>query len=141
MTNTSFGDKYSDHFVQEILKSVSSIALVGASADPSKPSNKVLQFLIGAGYDVIPVNPRPDVTEICGLKVYPSLESIDRTVDMVDVFRPSGELADIAHEATEIGAKVLWAQLGIHDDEAERIAEQGGMKVVMDRCPKIELAG
>lgn len=64
----------------------------------------------------------------------------ERTVDMVDVFRPSGELAGIVHEAKDIGAKVLWAQLGIHDEEAERMAEQSGMRVVMDRCPKIELA-
>ena len=141
MTETRYGDKYSDDYIQQILGSVRCIAMVGASADPSKPSNKVLQFLVGAGYDVVPVNPRPDVTEICGLKVYPSLESIDQTVDMVDVFRPSGELSGIARQAQEIGASVLWAQLGIHDEEAERIAEQGGMKVVMDRCPKIELTG
>lgn len=139
MTNTRFGDKYSDDYIQQILGSVSRIAMVGASADPSKPSNKVLQFLIGAGYDVVPVNPRPDVTEICGLKVYPSLKSIEQTVDMVDVFRPSGELSGIAREAQEMGASVLWAQVGIHDEEAERIAEQSGMQVVMDRCPKIEL--
>jgi len=125
---------------REILGSVRSIAMVGASAEPSKPSNRVLQFLIGAGYDVIPVNPRSDMAEICGLRVYPSLlKSIERTVDMVDVFRPSGELPGIVREAQEIGAKVFWAQLGIHDEEVERIAEQGGMKVVMDRCPKIEL--
>jgi len=139
MTNTSYGEKYSDDYVQEILGSVRSIAMVGASAEPSKPSNRVLQFLIGAGYDVIPVNPRLDMAEICGLRVYPSLKSIERTVDMVDVFRPSGELPGIVREAQEIGAKVFWAQLGIHDEEVERIAEQGGMKVVMDRCPKIEL--
>ena len=140
MTNARYGAKYSDGYVQQLLGAVKSIAMVGASAEPSKESNQVMQFLLAAGYDVIPVNPRPDVTEICGLRVYPSLKSIEQTVDMVDVFRPSGELVGIAHEAQEIGAKVLWAQLGIHDEEAERIAEQAGMKVVMDRCPKIELA-
>lgn len=140
MTNTRYGAKYSDDYIQELLGSVRSIAMVGASADPDKPSNQVLQFLTGAGYEVIPVNPRPDVTEICGLRVYPSLQSIERPVDMVDVFRPSSELEGIVREAQQIGANVFWAQLGIHDEKAERIAEQGGMKVVMDRCPKIELA-
>lgn len=140
MTNTRHGDAYSDDYVQKILESVRTIAMVGASADPAKPSNEVLQFLTRFGYEVIPVNPRPDVTEICGLTVYPSLESIDRPVDMVEVFRPSHELAAIARQSVEIGAKVLWGQLGIHDDEAARIAEGGGLSVVMDRCPKIELA-
>jgi len=140
MTHTGRGAAYSDAYVDDILGSVRTIAMVGASADPRKPSHDVLQVLIRAGYDMIPVNPRPDLTEILGLKVYPSLQSIDRPVDMVDVFRPSGQLAGIAGEAVEIGAKVLWAQLGIHDDEAARIAERGGLAVVMDRCPKIELA-
>ena len=140
MTTTSYGSKYSDDHVQQILGSVRCIAVVGASADPSEPSHQVLQSLVGAGYDVIPVNPRPDLADICQLKVYPSLKSIERTVDMVDVFQPSGELVGIVHEALEIGAKVLWAQPGIYDEEAERIADQSGMKVVMDRCPRIELA-
>lgn len=140
MTYTNPGDLYSSDYVQNILDSVRTIAMVGASADAAKPSHEVLQFLIEAGYDMIPVNPRPDVTEICGLTVYPSLQSIDRPVDMVEVFRPSHELAAIARQAVEIEAKVFWAQLGVHDDEAARIAEGGGLKVVMDRCPKIELA-
>ena len=140
MTYTDHREACSDAHVAEILGSVRTIAMVGASADPAKPSHDVLQVLVAAGYDVIPVNPRADLTEILGLEVYPSLKSIDRPVDMVDVFRPSGELAGIAREAVEIGARVLWAQLGIHDEEAARIAEEGGLAVVMDRCPKIELA-
>ena len=140
MTYTDRGEAYSDTCVHEILGSIRTIAMVGASPDRTKPSHDVLQFLIGAGYDVIPVNPRADLSEIGGLKVYPSLQSIDRPVDMVDVFRPSRELAAIAREAVEIKARVLWAQLGIHDDVAARIAEDGGLKVVMDRCPKLELA-
>jgi predicted CoA-binding protein len=139
MTKTGHGAGESDACVDEILGSVKTIAMVGASADETKPSHHVLRFLIDAGYEMIPVNPRPDLTEILGLKVYPSLRSIDRPVDMVDVFRPSEELAGIASEAVEIGATVLWAQLGVRDDEAARIAEAGGLKVVMDRCPKIEL--
>ncbi len=139
MTYTDHSAEYSDAWVDEILGSVKTIAMVGASADETKPSHHVLRFLSDAGYEMIPVNPRPELTEILGLKVYPSLESIDRPIDMVDVFRPSEELAGIASKAVETGAGVLWAQLGVHDDEAARIAEAGGLKVVMDRCPKIEL--
>lgn len=139
MTKTDHGEAYSDDYLQGILGSVSTIAMVGASANSNKASYVVLKVLSSAGYDMIPVNPRPDVTEIHGLKAYPSLKSIDRPVDMVEVFRPARELAEIAREAVEIGAKVLWAQIGIHDQEAARIAEEGGLKVVMDRCPAIEL--
>jgi len=133
MIYTDHGQAYSDHDVLEILNSVKTIAMVGASADEAKPSYHVLRFLIEAGYEMIPVNPRPDLTEILGQKVYPSLQSIYRPVDMVDVFRPSAELAGIASVAVDIGASVLWAQLGIHDDEAARIAEASGLRVVMDR--------
>ena len=139
MTHSDTDDRYSNGRCREILGSVRTIAMVGASADPGKPSHTVLRVLIEAGYEVIPVNPRPDVTEIRGLEVYPSLQSIDRPVDMVDVFRPSRELAEIARDAVAIQAQVLWAQLGIQDDEAARIAADGGLEVVMDRCPKIEL--
>lgn len=139
MTHTDHGAGNSDAYVDEILGSVKTIAMVGASADEHKPSHQVLRFLIDAGYDMIPVNPRPDLAEILGLRVYPSLQSIDRPVDMVEVFRPSEELPGIASAAVDIGAGVLWAQLGIHDDEAARIARTGGLKVVMERCPKIEL--
>ena len=88
---------------------------------------------------MIPVNPRQDVTEIRGIKVYPTLASIDRPVDMVEVFRRPEDLPGIAREAVDIGAKVLWGQIGVVNAEAARIAEDGGMKVVMNRCPKIEL--
>ena len=126
--------------IRALLERIRTIAMVGASANPAKPSHEVLRVLREAGYEVIPVNPRADVTEIQGLAVYPSLHAIDRPVDMVDVFRPSRELAGIAREAVAIGAKVLWGQLEIRDEEAARIAEAGGLRVVMDRCPKIELA-
>ncbi|HKJ95197.1 MAG TPA: CoA-binding protein [Gammaproteobacteria bacterium] len=139
MTQEHPAEGHSDADVRAILGSVRTIAMVGASANPSKPSYEVLQVLRQAGYDLIPVNPRSDLAEIQGLAVYPSLQSIDRPVDMVDVFRPSREFAAIAREAVDIGAKVLWGQLGIHDDEAARIAAAGGLSVVMDRCPKIEL--
>ncbi|MCZ7596954.1 MAG: CoA-binding protein [Gammaproteobacteria bacterium] len=113
--------------------------MVGASPDRTKFSYGVLRVLHETGYDMIPVNPRPEVSEIRELRVYPSLASIDRPVDMVQVFRPSRELVEIANEAVDIGAKVLWSQLGIRNDEAARIAEKAGLKVVMNRCPKIEL--
>ncbi len=113
--------------------------MVGASPDKTKFSYGVLRVLHETGYQMIPVNPRSDVTEIRGLKVYRSLQAIDRTIDMVEVFRNSDHLLDIARESVLIGAKVLWAQIGVFDKEAARIAEDGGMRVVMNRCPKIEL--
>ncbi|WP_070987354.1 CoA-binding protein [Halofilum ochraceum] len=139
MTYTNHDDGYSEEYLQEILKSVKTIAMVGASPDKTKFSYGVLRVLSETGYDMIPVNPRPDITEIRGLKVYPSLKAIDRPVDMVEVFRAPEELPAIAREAVEIGAKVLWGQIGVRNDEAARIAEDAGLKVVMDRCPKIEL--
>jgi predicted CoA-binding protein len=130
---------YSDAYLQEILKSVKTIAMVGASPDKTKFSYGVLRVLHETGYDIIPVNPNAVVAEIRGLKVHPTLKSIDRPVDMVQVFRNPEELPQIAREAVAIGAKVLWGQLGVRNDEAARIAEDAGLKVVMDRCPKIEL--
>jgi predicted CoA-binding protein len=130
---------YSDDYLQGILKSVKTIAMVGASPDKTKFSYGVLRVLHETGYDMVPVNPRPDVTEIRGLKVYPSLASIDRPVDMVEVFRRSEDLMEIAREAIAIDAKVLWGQIGVVDHEAARLAEDAGMQVVMNRCPKIEL--
>lgn len=139
MTYVNHDEGYSEEYLQDILNSVHTIAMVGASPDKTKFSYGVLRVLSETGYDMIPVNPRPDITEIRGLKVYPSLQSIDRPVDMVEVFRAPDELPAIAREAVEIGAKVLWGQIGVRNDEAARIAEDGGLKVVMDRCPKIEL--
>ena len=115
------------------------MAMVGASADKTKFSYGVLRVLHETGYDMIPVNPRPDVTEIRGIKVYNSLAEIDRPVDMVEVFRRAEDLPTVAQEAVDIGAKVLWGQIGVTHSEAAPIAEDAGMKVVMDRCPKIEL--
>ena len=130
---------YEESYLADILKSVRTIAMVGASNDRTKFSYGVLRVLHETGYDMIPVNPRVAGQTIRGLKVYPSLRSIDRPVDMVQVFRDSSELPQIAREAVEIGARVLWGQLGVRNDEAARIAEDAGLKVVMDRCPKIEL--
>jgi predicted CoA-binding protein len=132
-------EPYSDEYLQSILKSVKTIAMVGASPDKTKFSYGVLRVLHETGYEMIPINPRPGLTEIRGLKVYPNLASIDRPVDMVEVFRKPEDLLGIAKEAIAIGAKVLWGQIGVRNDEAARLAEVAGMQVVMDRCPKIEL--
>ena len=130
---------YSETYLQDILSSVKSIAMVGASGDKTKFSYGVLRVLHETGYDMIPVNPSLAGQEIRGLKVYPSLEAIDRPVDMVEVFRNASELPRIAQEAVAIGAKVLWGQIGVTHPDAAKIAEDAGMKVVMNRCPKIEL--
>ena len=139
MNYMNHDEPYSDEYIQNILASVKTIAMVGASPDKTKFSYGVLRVLHETGYDMIPVNPRPGLDEIRGLKVYDNLASIDRPVDMVEVFRKSEDLPRIAEEAVAIGAKVLWAQIGVRNDEAARLAEDAGMQVVMDRCPKIEL--
>ena len=139
MTHLNHDEPYPEAYLQGILKSVKTIAMVGASPDRTKFSYGVLRVLHETGFDMIPVNPTPGLEEIRGLKVYPSLASIDRPVDMVEVFRNSAALPGIAREAIDIGAKVLWAQLGVRNDEAARLAEAAGLKVVMNRCPKIEL--
>ena len=132
-------EPYSDSYLQDILSSVKTIAMVGASPDKTKFSYGVLRVLHETGYDMIPVNPRPGLNEIRGLKVYPSLSVIDRPVDMVEVFRKPQDLYGIAEEAIKIGSKVLWGQIGVINHEAALLAEEAGLKVVMNRCPKIEL--
>ncbi len=132
-------EDYPAEYLATILKEVRTIAMVGASPDPTKFSYGVLRVLHETGYDMIPVNPNEAGNEIRGLPVYASLSAIDRPVDMVQVFRNSGSLPEIAKEAIAIGAKVLWAQLGVRNDEAAQMAEDAGLKVVMNRCPKIEL--
>ena len=113
--------------------------MVGASPDKTKFSYGVLRVLHETGYDMIPINPRPGLLEIRGIKVYPSLDAIDRPVDMVEVFRRPTDLMGVTKEAIAIGAKVLWSQIGVVDHDAAKLAEEAGIKVVMDRCPKIEL--
>ena len=130
---------YDPKYLADILKSVKTIAMVGASADKTKFSYGVLRQLTEIGYDILPVNPNPKVTEIRGLKVYNALEEIEKPVDMVDVFRPKEELYGITEKAIAIKAKVLWGQIGVYDDAAAKLAEAAGLQVVMNRCPKIEL--
>ena len=130
---------YPPEYLADILRSVKTIAMLGASGDKTKFSYGVLRVLHETGYEMLPVNPNPELTEIRGIRVYRSLEEIDRPVDMVEVFRPREELYGIAEQAIAIGAKVLWGQIGVYDDRAARLAENAGLKVVMNRCPKIEL--
>ena len=130
---------YDQKYLADILKSVKTIAMVGASADKTKFSYGVLRVLHETGYDMIPVNPNPKLTEIRGIPVAHSLEEIDRPVDMVEVFRPKEELYAITEKAIAIGAKVVWGQIGVYDDAAAKLAEDAGVKMVMNRCPKIEL--
>jgi len=130
---------YSPEYLADILRSVKTIAMVGASRDRTKFSYGVLRVLHETGYEMLPVNPNPKLTEIRGIPVYHSLEEIDRQVDMVEVFRPKEEFYEIAEKAIAIGAKVLWGQIGVYDDQAVKLAEEAGLKVVMNRCPKIEL--
>ena len=132
-------EPYSDTYIQGILSSVKTIAMVCASPDKTKFSYGVLRVLHETGYDMIPINPRPGLEDIRGMRVYPDLASIDRPVDMVEVFRKSEDLYGIAEQAIAIGAKVLWGQIGVINHDAARLAEDAGLKVVMDRCPKIEL--
>jgi len=130
---------YDQMYLADILKSVKTIAMVGASGDKTKFSYGVLRQLSEIGYDILPINPNPKITEIRGLRVYRSLQDIDKQIDMVEVFRPANELYGIAEQAIEVGAKVLWGQIGVYDDKAAKLAKAAGLKVVMNRCPKIEL--
>ena len=130
---------YDPSYLADILKSVKTIAMVGASGDKTKFSYGVLRQLSEIGYDILPINPNPKITEIRGLRVYRSLKDIDKQIDMVEVFRPKNELYGITEQAIEIGAKVLWGQIGVYDDKAAELAEAAGLKVIMNRCPKIEL--
>ena len=130
---------YSKSYIKKILKEVTTIAVVGASAKKEKDSFKVMQSLIENDYRVFPVNPNEEGNLILGQHCYKDLSSIDETIDMVDIFRTSDAIMGITIQSIEIKAKVLWTQLGIINAEAADLAEKAGLKVVMDRCPKIEL--
>ncbi|MEO5725125.1 MAG: CoA-binding protein [Ilumatobacteraceae bacterium] len=123
----------------QILQQVNSIAIVGASSNPARASYFVATYLLGSTrYRLYFVSPRE--TEILGHAVYPTLASLPEVPDIVDVFRRSSELPAVATEAVDTGAKVFWAQLGLHNDEAVQIAAGAGLEVVTDRCLKIEHA-
>jgi len=141
MTDTSIEDRhaqYPDALIKGILRSVKTIAMVGASPNWNRPSYFAMKYLQDKGFRVIPVNPGAVGQEILGEKVLGSLKEIEGKVDMVDVFRASEHALPIAQDAIAIGAKVLWMQLGVRNDEAAALAEKAGLTVIMNRCPKIE---
>lgn len=130
---------HSDKFLQNILQETKSIAIVGASSKPHRDSFKVMDVLLKHGYIIYPVNPNEVDNKILGMRCYPNLKSIDEEIDMVDIFRSREAVLEITNESIEINAKVIWMQLDIIHEEAAEIAKKHGLKVVMDRCPKIEL--
>ena len=131
---------YSESYIKEVLDEVKTIAVVGASANQDRDSYKVMQVLIQHGYEVFPINPNETGNIILGQPCYADLSSVAVKIDMVDVFRAADAVMGVTKEAIAIGASVLWTQLDIVHKEAAELAEQAGLKVVMDRCPKIELA-
>ena len=121
-----------DQELKQILTDATTIAMVGASSNPAKPSHRIMQKLQKAGYRVIPVN--PSESDILGERSYPSLLDVPERIDIVDVFRRAEDTPGIADEAATIGAKVLWLQSGISSEEAAERATRGGLTVVMDSC-------
>jgi predicted CoA-binding protein len=121
-----------DDELKQIYADTKTIAVVGASNDEKKPGHSIPAYLQTQGYKIIPVNPRGG--EMFGEPVRASLADVDEPIDVVDIFRPSEETPDIARQAVAVGAKVLWLQTGISSDEAERIAHEGGLQVVMNTC-------
>ena len=131
-------DSYPDSYIRGILNAHKVFAMVGASPNQVRPSYFVQKYLLAKGYRVIPVNPGHAGKEILGQMVYASLRDIPEPVEVVDIFRNSAAALDITRDAIAIGAKVVWMQIGVRNDEAARLAEEAGLKVVMNRCPKIE---
>ena len=125
--------------IEEILRETKLIALVGASSNPRRDSYEVMRFLQSQGYRVIPVNPGLAGQSLNGEKVYATLADIPEKIDMVDVFRNSEAAGPVAGEAVAVGAKYIWMQLGVVNEEAAARARAAGLKVVMNRCPKIEI--
>ena len=135
-------DQYDNSYISGILHSVRTIAVVGASANDVRPSYFVMKYMLDKGYNVIPVNPGQAGREILGQMTYARLSDIPGAIDMVDVFRASDAVPGIIDEALALDPlpKVIWMQLTVRHDEAAARAEAAGIKVVMDRCPKIEYA-
>ncbi|MDZ7823746.1 MAG: CoA-binding protein [Ahrensia sp.] len=134
-------DFYDDAFLRDILTSVKSIAVVGASANRDRPSNRVIGFLVDKGFDVYAVNPGHSGRIINKAMTYASLADIDAPIDMIDVFRAPEHLFSVVEEALDLNPrpKYIWSQLGVRDDKAAEFAQNHGMVVVQDRCPAIEM--
>jgi predicted CoA-binding protein len=133
-------DSYPDTYIRGILNTVKTIAMVGFSPKENRPSYFVFKYLLERGYRVIPVNPGQAGKEVLGQKIYASLSEIPEPVDMVDIFRGSEHVLPIVKEALTLAPKpqVIWTQLTVRNDGAATLAEDAGLKVVMNRCPKIE---
>lgn len=133
-------DAYPDSYIRAILNAVKTIAMVGVSANDSRPSYFAFKYLLERGYRMIPVNPGRAGKDLLGQRVYAHLAEIPEPVDMIDVFRSPRYARPLVEEALQMTPRpgVIWMQLGVRDDEAARLAEANGLKVVMNRCPKIE---
>jgi predicted CoA-binding protein len=133
-------DSYSDSYIRGILNTVKTIAMVGASLNEVRPSYFAFKYLLERGYRMIPVNPGHAGKELLGQRIYARLADIPEPIDMVDVFRPPVYALGIVEEALKLEPRpqVIWMQLGIRSDEAAALAEANGIRVVMNRCPKIE---
>ena len=133
-------DEYDDKYIIEVLRDAKLVAMVGASANWNRPSYFAMKYMQQKGFRVIPVNPGAAGQEILGETAVASLDEIDEPIDMVDIFRNSEAAGQITDDAIKAGAKIVWMQLGVRNDEAAKRAEDAGLRVVMDRCPKIEYA-
>lgn len=129
----------SDKIIADVLTSTKTIALVGASDKPGRPSYGVMAYLLSQGYQVIPVSPKLAGSTLLGQTVYAELSDIPHGIDMVDVFRNADAAWGVAQEAIAIGAKSLWFQIGVINEQAAVLAGEAGLSVIMDRCPKIEI--
>lgn len=133
-------DQYPDAYIRSVLTETKSIALVGASSNEARPSFIVMKYLLGRGFEVIPINPGQAGGEILGQRVVARLSDLDRPVDMVEIFRNSAAAGPVVDEALALDPKpkTIWMQLSVRNDEAAARAEAAGVRVVMNRCPKIE---
>ena len=128
-----------DQVIRDVLMNTRRIALVGASDKPTRPSYGVMRYLLDQGYEVIPVSPKLAGQQLMGQTAYASLAEIPGKVDMVDVFSNAEAAWEVAQDAIAIGAKTLWLQLGVINEQAAVLASDAGLTVIMDRCPKIEI--
>ena len=124
--------------IKNILSKYKSIAMIGVSKDPQKTSTIVMKYMQGCGFKVYPVNPSAKGEKILGEEVYAKITDINKNIDIVDVFRPSKEVYEIAQDSIKIGAKVLWLQLGIKDENAQKLVEANKIKYIENKCTKIE---
>ena len=133
-------DTYDDSYIRGILNTVKTIAMVGASAKDNRPSYFAFKYLMERGYDMIPINPGLAGKELLGRKIYGRLSEVPEPIDMIDIFRAANYAVPVVQEALtlKVRPRIIWMQLGVRNDEGAALAEANGMKVVMNRCPKIE---